>query len=344
MRMMFGALLGALVLLSASAQAAIGAPHQAPRGPRVVLAVDGLAETRNLPIVLAERLGYFRDEGLTVTLVDAPADPSPAQLLADGRADGAVAFYHHTFMSQADDHRVTEAVVVMGATPALKLVVASRLKATVRTLADLKGLRIYTGGANSGKTTTANWLMRRAGLALTDYTPLQPVGHEQMARALASGEADAIVSHEPDASDFVASGEAFVLADVSSVAGTRASLGSVFPSTALYLPRDYVEAHSSEVQRLVNACLRALAYTNGRSADEIVAALPARAGGKDRAAFVALVAKDKQMFATDGRMDPEAADEEWRVMSALTPKYASVRLGETFTNRFVDAAAGQPSR
>src|SRR5579872_5729787 len=74
---------------------------------RVVLAVDGVEQPRNLPALVAERLGYFRDAGLTVTLVDAPADPSPAKLMADGRADGAIAYFHHTFMSQTDNDSIT---------------------------------------------------------------------------------------------------------------------------------------------------------------------------------------------------------------------------------------------
>src|SRR5258708_29363542 len=74
----------------------------APGQSRVVLAVDGIEQPRNLPALVAERLGYFRDAGLIVTLVDAPADPPPAKLMEDGRADGAIAYFHHTFMSQIE--------------------------------------------------------------------------------------------------------------------------------------------------------------------------------------------------------------------------------------------------
>ena len=142
-----------------------------PLRPRVVLAVDGVGEPRNLPALLAERLGYFRDAGLIVTLVDAPADPSPGKLMADGRADGAVAYYHHTFMSQTDDKMVTQSVVLLGVTPSQRLMVASRLRDRVHSIRDLKGLRIITGGPNSGKTTATNWAFLHAGLSIRDYTP-----------------------------------------------------------------------------------------------------------------------------------------------------------------------------
>lgn len=328
---------GALVA-AALATSAFAAPP--PRPPRIVLAVDGVQETRNLPVLLAERLGYFRDAGLTVTLVDSPGEPTPAQLMKDGRADGAVAYYHHTFVSQASDGMVTEAVATLGVTPGLKLMVATRLRGQVAKVADLKGRRIYAGGADSGKTTTANWLMAQAGLGVGDYTRLPNVSPEKMAADLRAGAADAIVAHEPEADELEAAGVAFTLADVQTVAGTRASLGSVFPSTALYLPRDYVLAHPREVQALVSSCVRALGWLNTHSGGEIAAVLPPKMGGKDRTAFVRLLDEDKQMFATDGRMPEAAARREWQVMSQLTPKYGRIRFDQTFTNAFVDKALG----
>lgn len=306
---------------------------------RVVLAVDGTDQLRNLPVVLAERLGYFRDAGVTVTLVNSPADPSPAQLMKDGRADGAVAFYHHTFMSQVDDATATEAVVVMGATPQLKLLVATRLRDRVKTLADLRGLKIYTGGSNSGKTTSMNWLATRAGFGVAGYTALPLAPRAAMAAALANGTADAVMAHEPDASGYIKSGAAFMLADLSSVPGTRASLGNVYPSTSIYFSHDYVTAHHDDVQRVVDATLRAVRYIAANSPEQIASVLPAKLGSADRAAFIAQLAEDKQAFATDGKLIPAAAQEELAAMAALNPKYGRVRLDATYTNAFVEGAA-----
>ena len=322
----------------AAVAAACAFPAAAAPPPRVVLAVDGVEETRNLPVLLAERLGYFKDEGLTVTLVDAPASPSPMELMKDGRADGAVAFYHHTFMSQADAGMVTQDVATLGVTPALKLMVAARLKDKVRTPADLKGLRIFTGGPNSGKTTATNWLALHAGFGVGGYVALKPTTAREMSEALKSGEADAVMTHEPDASYYDSSGAAFVLADLSRPAAVAAALGDVFPSTALYMPQAYIDAHPEEVRRLVRACLHAVAYIRAHDAQSIAQVLPSRAVGKDRAAFLRTLASDKAMFETDGRMPAAAARQEWQVMTALTPKYGAIDFAATYTNRFVEAA------
>jgi NitT/TauT family transport system substrate-binding protein len=304
-----------------------------------VLAVDGVAEPRNLPVLLAQQLGYFRDSGLIVTLVDAPAVPSVAELTADGRADGAVAYYHHTFMTQAADGSITRAVAILGVTPAQRLMVAAPLRNQVHRIADLKGLRIITGGANSGKTTATNWAFLHAGLSIHDYTPLPLMPREAAARALRDGSADAIMTHEPDAAYYETSGAAFELADLATPAGTRAALGSLYPSTALYLPADYIGAHPDAVRALVGALTRALRFIETHDAATIVAALPPKVGGADRAAFTRQIAADKAMFDGDGRIDPAAAAAELEAMAALEPKYNKVKLAETYTNAFIDASA-----
>ena len=304
--------------------------------PRVVLAVDGVAEPRNLPALIAERLGYFRDSGLIVTLVDAPADPSVSQLVVDGRADGIVAYYHHTFMSQVDEGSVTRAVLLMGVTPGQRLMVAARLRDSVHAVADLKGRTIITGGPNSGKTTATNWAFLHAGLSIRDYKPLPVLVRDAAAKALREGGADAIMAHEPDASFYQSSGIAFELADLETPEGTRAAIGTLYPATALYLPAAYIDSHPREVKALSQALLKALRFIESHDGATIVAALPAKTGGADRTAFIRQIDLEKRMFAGDGHIDSAAAAAELRAMTALNPAYARVRLGDTYTNAFVD--------
>jgi len=325
-------LLGAMLAALAIPGPAMAAPSELPR---IVLAVDGIGQPRNLPLLVAERLDYFRAAGITVTLVDAPAEPGVDQLVTDGRADGGVAFYHHTFMTQTDAKVPTRGVVLMGVTPQLKLLVAARLKGQVQSVADLKGRRIFVGGANSGKTTAMNWLAERAAMNNQAYASIAPTKPDAMAAALRDGSVDAIITHEPDAAHYLASGAAFELVDLASPAGTRAALGSIYPSTTLYMTDAYIDSHRPQVAQLVKACLRALAYINSHSAEEIAAILPPAVVGKDRAAFVAMLAEDKQAFATDGKFPVEAARQQLAVMAARSPKYAAVNVDLTYTNGFI---------
>src|SRR5258708_14777724 len=104
------------------------------------------------------------------------------------------------------------------------------------------------------------------------------------------------------------------------------------------MPSAYSAAPRGAVQPLVNACLKALAYLNAHTPAEIAAALPPKMVGKDRAAYIRLLSEDKQMFASDGTMPAAAAQAEWQTMTAQLPKYAAVRLADTYTNSFVEHA------
>lgn len=305
--------------------------------PRLVMVVDRIDEVRNLPAVLAESLGYFKDEGLLVTLVEGRDEVPTDQMLADGRADASMAFYHHTFMSQAAGIP-TQSVIALGISPALKLMVADRLKDQIKSPADLKGRKVFTGGANSGKTTTANWLLHHAGLGDDDIVRLPLQDRDKMAAALQSGEADAIVAHEPDASYYQAGHIAHSIADITTPEGTKKALGSLYPTTSVYLSDAYIKAHPAEVQHLVNALSRTLKYINGHKPAEVMAALPKEVAGKNPAIFLQDLTEDMPMFATDGLMPEEAARMELKVMADFQPKYAPTDFARTFTNRFVEAA------
>jgi NitT/TauT family transport system substrate-binding protein len=304
---------------------------------RFVLAVDRMLEIRNLPVLIADRQGYFRAEGLNVTVTDMREDVPTEEQMADGRIDGAMAFYHHTILGQSSGFH-NKAVIAMGISPAVTIMVANRLKDAVKSAVDLKGRKIITGGGNSGKTTAANWYVTHAGLNIDDITRLPLSDREKMLHMLTDGSADAIVTHEPDATYYAEKNAAFVLADITEKASTVRALGNVFPTTALYLPVETITAKPETVQHLVNALVKALSFINTHNPKEIAAILPKQALGKTPDEYLAVLTKDVRMYETDGRFSSDAISAEWKVMAALNPNYRNIDLAETYTNQFVDAA------
>src|SRR2546421_1486102 len=55
--------------------------------PKVIIAVGGKSLFYYLPLTLAERLGYFKDEGLEVQIVDFPGGAKGLQAMVGGSAD-----------------------------------------------------------------------------------------------------------------------------------------------------------------------------------------------------------------------------------------------------------------
>jgi NitT/TauT family transport system substrate-binding protein len=325
------AVLSASTLLPSS-QGTAGAAEPTP----VVLAVDGLKLVRNLPVLLADRLGYYQAEGLRVTFKETAAEPAIDAMLGDGRIAGMAAYYHHTIVAQMEEGGDMEAVVTLGVTPGYKVLVASRLKDRVSGPADLKGRRIISGGEHSAKTTSANWLVLHAGFKTTDYTRIGTGDKVKIAQALRDGSADFVIAPEPDADAYLAQGVAAPFADLYSVAGTRQALGSVFPSAVLYMSRRYVAAHPEVAQPLVNALVHSLHYLNTHAVTEIRALVPDVAAGEARDPGV--LEEGVKMFATDGRMPADAAAREAEVVSIQFPQYRGVRVDATFTNALVERA------
>ncbi len=59
---------------------------------RVTIMVGGLEKQIYLPAMLAQQLGYFRDEGLDVVLLNEPAGIEGADAMIAGEVQGVVGF------------------------------------------------------------------------------------------------------------------------------------------------------------------------------------------------------------------------------------------------------------
>jgi NitT/TauT family transport system substrate-binding protein len=326
-----------LLCVLGSVPARAAAPPAVTMTGRIVLLVDEIKAIRNFPVVLAERLGYLKGNGMDVTVMNTRDEVPHAELLADGRVDAVMAYYHHNIVSQAKG-LYSEAIVTLGVTPGAKVLVATRARDKYRSPADLKGSRIIAGGDGSSKTTLSNYLVLAGGHEISDYVRLGTGGKEKNLAALRDGGADLVVAPTPDADFYLEQGVATVFADLTTADGTRKNLGALFPSSTVFMNRERVKQHPEVARHLAEVFVRTLKYINSHSAEELAALVPSEISGKDRGAYLAILRQELPMFATDGRMPVDGAAKELRVLSALNPAYRAVQLDLTYTNEFVDAA------
>src|SRR6185312_11438372 len=76
----------------------------------VSLMVGGIEKQIYLPVTLAQQLGYFRDEGISVEILSEPAGVEAADEMLAGAVQGVVGFYDHTIQLQSLG-KFTESVV-----------------------------------------------------------------------------------------------------------------------------------------------------------------------------------------------------------------------------------------
>ena len=94
------------------------------------------------------------------------------------------------------------------------------------------------------------------------------------------------------------------------------------------------------IQRLVNAFAEALVYIDKTPAADIAAALPAEYGLGDPGLFTDVIGHSKPMFPVKGTFEAKDLERAKAVLSEFNEKVraAKIRLEDTYTNRFVEAA------
>src|SRR5213596_1562630 len=94
------------LVVAACAILAISLPFAAqaqgkPEKPKVSIAVGGKSQFYYLPLTIAERLGYFKDEGLEVEISDFAGGSKALQAVVGGSADVVSGAYEHTINLQS---------------------------------------------------------------------------------------------------------------------------------------------------------------------------------------------------------------------------------------------------
>ena len=118
-----------------------GVAHAQVEKPKLIVAVGGKSLFYYLPLTIAERLGYFKDEGLDITIADFPGGAKALQSLVGGSADLVSGAYEHTINMQAKQQMI-KSVVVQGRYSGIVLGLSKEKAATYKSPKDLKGLKL----------------------------------------------------------------------------------------------------------------------------------------------------------------------------------------------------------
>lgn len=239
---------------------------------------------------LADVLGYFRQERLTIEAVDITRhvrkDYLVQEALVKGHVDAAEHWFHHTVFGARHGLPI-QAVLLLNDAPAMKVMVANRVATQIKSAAEFRGRTVAEGAGYATKAVITGYLARRAGLPTGAYTSINhpKTGRlEAVLRDLRAEQLDVLTFQEPVIAGLEESGLVTTLHDLTTRAGAERALGAPFPSEAILVAPHFARTRPEVVQRLVNAYVRALRFVEAHSADEVIAALPADYfHGKDRA-------------------------------------------------------------
>src|SRR5471032_2519445 len=135
----------------------------------IQLMVGGIEKQIYLPAALADRLGYFKEQGLDVRVLSDTSGVNAEDELLTGSVQGVVGFYDHTIALQAKG-KFVQAVVQFSQAPGEAVVVAVRKAATIRTPADFRGHALGVTGLGSSTHLLMQYLVTEHGLKKGDVT------------------------------------------------------------------------------------------------------------------------------------------------------------------------------
>ena len=274
--------------LSAQAQTA-------PEKPKLTLGVGGKPLLYYLPLTIAERRGYFKEQGLEVEINDFGGGAKSLQALIGGSVDCVTGAYEHTIRMQAKGQEV-HAVCELGRFPAIVIAVRKELAGTVKSVADLKGRKIGVTAPGSSTSLTAQYAMVKAGLKPTDAALIGVGAGASAVAAIKQGQVDALSHLDPVIAKLEADDDIVVLVDTRTEAGTRALFGASNPAATLYLKSEFIEKNPVTTQRLTNAMMQALKWINAATPEQIADAVPAEFTLGDKPLYIKAVAASKESY------------------------------------------------
>jgi NitT/TauT family transport system substrate-binding protein len=311
-----------------------------PEKPNLKMGVGGQSQIIYMPLTLADQLGYFRDEGITVEIDDLKGGSDALKALLGGSVDMVTGFYEHTIRTQTQG-KFIEMFTTFDLYPGLVLMVGKQHQDQVKSIKDLAGHPVGVTSPGSSTDEMVKYLLKKNNMA-ADAVPVVAIGSGSTAiAAISSGQVWAGVTVEPTASQLQKDGNAKPLYDTRTQQGTRQVFGGTWPAGGFYTTTDFVKQNPRTVQAMARAAVKTLKYIKSHPAAEIANHLPSNffVGG-DKAAFVDTLKANMAMFSDTGLMPSDGPNNVLETLKVADPKtdWSTVVLKKTYDNSFVQKA------
>ena len=326
---------------AATALIAVPAYAQAPaiEKPKLTLAVGGKNLLYYLPLTIAESLGYFKAEGLEVTIADFAGGSRALQALIGGSADVVSGAFEHTITMQVKGQPL-RAFVLQGRAPQIVLGINPKTLPHYKSVADLKGKKLGVTAPGSSTNVLANFVLGKAGLKPGDVSIIGVGAGSGAVAAMRSGQIDAISNLDPVITLLLRSGDLKIVSDTRVVAESDKIFGGPMPAGCLYAPQSFIDKNPATAQALANAIVRADKWIQHAGASEIIKVVPESYLLGDRAVYVDAYLSAKGALSGDGLFPEAGAETARRALASIDPEVASAKidLAALYTNEFARRA------
>jgi NitT/TauT family transport system substrate-binding protein len=332
--------LGAIAAFAAATVLALPAWSQAPEQKKVTIAVGGKSLFYYLPLTVAERKGYFKDEGIEVEIPDFAGGARALQALVGGSADMVSGAYEHT-INMAAKKQPIKAVVLQMKFNAMALAMSRERAAKFKSAKDMKGWKVGVTAPGSSTNMYANNLLVKEGLKPTDISVVGVGTGAGAVAAIEKGELDALVNLDPVLTQLESTGKFVTLFDTRTEKGMKDVYGGDYMASVIYVTDEYVKKNPNTVQAVVNAMVRADKWIAKATPQEIVDLMPAEYKAGNPSLYKEGLLKNMIGFSENGEMSMKAAENVYKVLKQFEPSVMAaerIDLASTFDNSFVKKA------
>jgi NitT/TauT family transport system substrate-binding protein len=327
-------------MLALGVALAAGAGAQAPEKKKITIAVGGKNLFYYMPLTVAERKGYFRDEGLEVEIPDFAGGAKALQALVGGSADMVSGAYEHT-INMAAKKQPIKAVVLQMKFSSIALVMPKDKAAKYRNAKDLKGLKIGVTAPGSSTNMFVNNLLARDGLKPTDVAIVGVGAGSGAVAAMEKGEIDAVSNLDPVLTQLESTGKFAAVADSRTEKGMKDIYGGDYHASVIYITDEFIRKNPNTVQAVVNAMVRADRWIAKATPQQIIELMPAEYKAGNPSLYKEALLKNMIGFSENGEMSMKAAENVYKVLRQFEPSVMSagkIDLASTFDNSFVKKA------
>ena len=330
-------------LLLAGSTSLLGLPlsghAQAVEKPKLTIAVGGKNLLYYLPLTIAEQRGYFKAEGLDVTIVDFAGGARALQAVVGGSADVVSGAFEHTLNMQSKGQAL-RAFVLQGRAPQIVLGINPKTMPGYKSLADLKGRKIGVTAPGSSTNVMANFVLAKAGIKPSEVSIVGVGAGNGAVAAMRAGQIDAISNLDPVITLLQRSGDLKIVSDTRIVAEAERVFGGPMPAGCFYCPQAFIDKNPNTVQALANALVRANKWIQAAGPGDIINNVPESYLLGDRAIYIDAFLAAKGALSPDGLFPAKGADTAFRALASIDAEIAKAKLdlNAVYTNDFAKKA------
>lgn len=259
-----------------------------------------------MPLILAQSLGYYDEEGLAVHIENLQSNTNPVRALVGGSADVSTGTLTQVLSLVAEGGDVKAFSAIMAQSQIL-LVASPGWSREIRTVRDLRGAPVGVGGFGGPSNIALNWMLAQNGLSASDVT-LVNIG--TLATAVAAVKRAKVAAAILNDAEYVMlrkqGVEPPMLVDTGGRENTKRCFGvETYPTGVLIATGPWLRRNPATARRLVRAVTRGLRWMRLQPPASVVDKFP-REYRNDREIDLEVTSTLLPIFSDDGEFQPGA--------------------------------------